>query len=70
MHLGRLRDKTRKVLEIAEVIGYEEGQIRLATLFSYEEQGQDEGGRVLGKLVRKGELLHEGKLRAAGLQAV
>lgn len=70
VHLGRLRDKTRKVLEIAEVIGYEEGQIKLATLFSFEEQGQDEGGRVLGRLVRKGELLHEGKLRAAGLQTV
>ena len=70
VHLGRLRDKTRKVLEIAEVIGYEEGQIKLATLYSFEEQGQDEGGRVLGRLVRKGELLHEGKLRAAGLQTV
>ena len=69
VHLGRLRDKTRKVLEIAEVTGFRDGEIQLSTLFSFEEQGQEDG-RVLGKLVRKGELLHEGKLKAAGLSPV
>lgn len=67
VHLGRLRDRTRKVLEIAEVVGYEDGQVQLSTLFAFEEQGQGEDGKVLGRLVRKGELLHEEKLRAAGL---
>lgn len=67
VHLGRLRDKTRKVLEIAEVVGMKEGEIQLSTLFAFEEQGQDGQGRVLGKLIRKGELLHGEKLRAAGL---
>ena len=70
VHLGRIRDKTRKVLEIAEVTGYENGEIKLSTLFSFEEQGQDEDGRVRGRLVRKGELLHEGKLKTAGLSPV
>ncbi|MBR6477160.1 MAG: CpaF family protein [Lachnospiraceae bacterium] len=70
VHLGRLRDKTRKVLEITEVIGYENGEVKLSTLFSFEEQGQEEDGRVLGRLVRKGELLREGKLKAAGLSPV
>ncbi len=69
VHLGRLRDKTRKVLEIAEVTGFRDGEIQLSTIFSFEEQGQEDG-RVLGKLVRKGELLHEGKLKAAGLSPV
>src|SRR5699024_10165987 len=37
VHLGRLRDRTRKVLEVAEVRDYREGEIRLAPLYSYEE---------------------------------
>ncbi|MBO4749684.1 MAG: CpaF family protein [Lachnospiraceae bacterium] len=70
VQLGRLRDKTRKVLEIAEVLGYENGEVSLATLFSFEEQGQEDDGRVVGRLVRKGELVHQGKLQAAGLSPV
>ena len=70
VHLGRLRDKSRKVLEIAEVLGYQDGEVQLATLFSFEETGQEEDGRVLGKLVRKGELMHEDKLKTAGLSSV
>jgi len=42
IHLGRLRDKSRKVLWITEVDGYEEGEIRLNTLYEFqEEQGGD-----------------------------
>lgn len=67
VHLGRLRDKSRRVLEISEIVGCEQGEIRLNPLFLFEEKGQDEDGRVQGMLSRKGELLHEGKLRAAGL---
>lgn len=37
VHLGRLRDKSRKVLEIMEVLGYEKGEIRLQPLFSFQE---------------------------------
>ena len=70
VHLGRLRDKTRKVLEIAEVTGYENGEVQLSTLFSFEEQGQEEDGRVIGRLVRRGELMHEGKLKTAGLSTI
>lgn len=70
VHLGRLRDKSRKVLEIVEVLGYEQGEIRLGTLYSFEELGQDGNGKVLGKLVRKGELRREGKLQSAGLSSV
>ena len=70
VHLGRLRDKTRKVLEISEVLGYQDGEVKLATLFSFEESGQEEDGKVLGKLVRKGALTHEGKLKTAGLSPI
>jgi len=70
VHLGRLRDKSRKVLEIAEVLGYQDGEVQLATLFAFEEMGQETDGRVLGKLVRKGELMHEDKLKTAGLSPI
>ena len=37
VHLGRLRDRTRKVLEITEVAGFREGEILLNPLFCWEE---------------------------------
>ncbi|MBP5222457.1 MAG: CpaF family protein, partial [Lachnospiraceae bacterium] len=66
VHLGRLRDKSRRVLEISEVAGLKNGEIRLLPLFMFEESGMD-GGRVQGRLLLKGELKNERKLRAAGL---
>ncbi|MBO6132986.1 MAG: CpaF family protein [Lachnospiraceae bacterium] len=36
VHLGRLRDKSRKVLEIIEITGYEDGEIRLSTLYAFD----------------------------------
>lgn len=67
IHLGRLRDRTRKVLEIAEVIGYEREQVQLRTLYRFEETGEDQDGKVLGKLEKKGDLTYVEKLRIAGL---
>lgn len=67
IHLGRLRDRTRKVLEIVEVLGYEEGEIRLHTLYRFVEAGEAEGGRILGSLEKKGELVYVEKLQSAGL---
>lgn len=67
VHLGRLRDKSRKVLEISEITDCKEGQIRMNPLFVYEEAGEDSEGHIIGKLQRKGQLLSEEKLRAAGL---
>lgn len=67
VHLGRLRDRTRKVLEIVEILGYEEGEIRLGTLYRFEEEGEAEEGRILGNLVKKGELSYVEKLQSAGL---
>ena len=66
VHLGRMRDKTRKVLQIAEVEGIWDGEIRLSVLFEFEEDGGD-ANRVRGRLVRKGELIHGDKLKMAGI---
>ena len=42
IHLGRMKDGSRKVLEITEVLGYVDGSIRLSPLFKYQEQPQRE----------------------------
>ena len=67
VHLGRLRDKSRRVLEIMEVVGCEKSEIMLNPLFLFEETGEDDKGTIVGKLKRKGELQHGDKLKAAGL---
>lgn len=67
IHLGRLRDKTRRVLEIAEVTGLEQEEIQLESLCIFEEAEEGSGQEVKGRLVCKKELQNKGKLRAAGL---
>ena len=69
VHLGRLRDRTRKLLEISEVTGGVDpvtGRIEMRTLFRFRETGTDERGRVCGDFVREEELKNDGKLQAAG----
>ncbi len=68
VHLGRLRDKSRKVLEIVEVLGFEEGEIRLKPLYRFQEKGEDENGKITGTLEKKGELTYVEKLKAAGIR--
>ena len=43
VHLGRLRDKSRKLLEVSEVMDYREGEIHLQTVYRYEETGEENG---------------------------
>ena len=66
VHLGRLRDKTRKVLEVAEITGFSEGEILTETLYEFEEDKNSTKEKVSGSLVKKGELRHVQKLEAAG----
>ena len=67
VHLGRLRDKSRRVLEITEVAGCENNELQMNPLFLFEEEGEDGEGRILGRLQEKGVLLHGDKLKTAGL---
>jgi len=67
IHLGRLRDRSRRVLEIIEILGCEDGRIRTHTLYQFEEVGEDTNGRIQGELIRKEELYRTEKLHAAGL---
>lgn len=66
VHLGRLRDGSRRVLEIAELDGIREGEILLRPLFSFEEEGEEDR-IVRGSLKKREELLHTDKLMAAGM---
>ena len=56
VHLGRMRDKSRKVLTITEVTGMQEGEIVLKDLYRYVEKPSD-GEAVCGELQRVGTLL-------------
>ena len=67
IHLGRLRDKSRRVLEISEVGSVVDGKIELHPLFIFEEQGEM-NGRVKGHLVRtKTVFSATGKAERAGV---
>ncbi|MCR5675552.1 MAG: CpaF family protein [Lachnospiraceae bacterium] len=70
VHLGRLRDRTRKLLEISEITGEVDpvtGRIEVRRLFRFAETGVEEDGRVRGMFIREEELQNEGKLQTAGL---
>ena len=69
VHLGRMRDKSRKVLEIAEVIGCENGEVRLEPLFTIREKQARDRQWVEGSLEKVGELRNREKLRAGGFES-
>jgi pilus assembly protein CpaF len=46
---ARLRDGSRKVTHVTEVVGMEGDVITLQDLFVYEFEGEDSGGRVVGR---------------------
>ncbi|MDD6195049.1 MAG: CpaF family protein [Lachnospiraceae bacterium] len=64
IHLGRLRDKSRKLLQIMEVEGIRDGEVSLRTIYEYREHMGEEGD---GTWVKKDELLHQEKMKRAGL---
>lgn len=70
VHLGRLRDKSRKVLQIIEVLGYDTaaGEISTCPLFEFEEDGEDACGNIIGALQRRQMLQKRQKLSRAGYQ--
>lgn len=65
VHLGRLRDRSRKVLEIAELKGIKENEIQLNILYQFKEETEKEG-KIRGTWEKTGELLHREKWVAAG----
>lgn len=69
VQLGRLRDRSRKVLEIDEMIGMDGTEIIMKPLYCFKEQGEDEKGNVIGQLAAtQNALYHTQKLKAAGME--
>jgi len=65
--LGRLRDRSRKVLEVVEVTGYEKEEIQTNSLYRFVETGQEKG-RIQGEWQGgKDRLKMRKKLSAAGI---
>lgn len=67
IHLGRLRDKSRKVLEISEMSGLVNGEFVLNPLFSFKEEGETKNGLIKGSLKKTGTLSYIEKLQRHGL---
>ena len=71
IHLSRLRDKSRKTMEICEVVGYENGQIILNTLYKFEEDENSTLEKVAGSLNRtENKMKNDFKLILAGYRGV
>jgi pilus assembly protein CpaF len=68
IQLARLRDKSRRTLEICEVLGLKNGEIQLNPLYMFEESGEDEEGNIIGGLVRtQNKMQNIQKFRMAGI---
>lgn len=67
VHLGRLRDNSRRVLEISEVIGMEQGEIVIRPLYVFKEK-REKNHKIEGSLEKTGNLFHTEKLVQSGYE--
>ncbi|KAI4451149.1 hypothetical protein C823_005698 [Eubacterium plexicaudatum ASF492] len=68
VHLGRLRDCSRKVLRVDEIDGIKDGEIQLHSIYRFvESKGGNLEGKVTGTWEKTGILQNVEKLREAGL---
>ncbi len=69
IHLSRLRDKSRKTMEITEVVGYKDGQIILNPLYVFEEDENSTLDKVSGSLKRTSNpMINDFKLKLSGIK--
>lgn len=69
IHLSRLRDKSRKTMEITEVVGYKDGEIILNPLYVFQEDEKSTLEKVSGGLVRtENPLKNDFKLKLSGIK--
>ncbi len=68
IQLSRLRDKSRRTVEISEVLNYENGEIKMNPLFKFVELGEDENKKIIGDLRRtENPMVNTFKFKMAGL---
>ena len=70
IHLGRLRDHSRKLLEIVEVVGYVNHEIVLSPLYTFVEEGCTKEGKIQGSFIKKEALIHKEKCISAGIEGI
>lgn len=66
VHLGRIRDRSRRLLQISEVEGMVDGQVKLHSLYEFDGDMSTKG-RIKGRWKKTGELIHTGKLIMSGV---
>lgn len=66
IHISRLRDRSRKIVEISEVTGIKDGEIMLRTLYKFKEQ-KEVNGKIVGTFIRENTVLDTNKLKERGL---
>lgn len=67
VHLGRLRDKSRRVLNISEVVGIENDEIVLNSIYDFVEEGIDDNNKIKGTLKFTGNFIrNKTKLQSSG----
>lgn len=69
IHLGRLRDKSRRVLRIEEILGYSQERIQTKVLYEFREEGRGDE-EIKGCVVKVSELENRDKLMEAGYQKI
>ena len=68
IQLSRLRDKSRRTMEITEVLGFENGEIKLNPIYQFVETGEDENHKIIGSLRRtENAMVNTSKFASAGL---
>src|SRR5699024_1159793 len=67
IHLSRFRDNSRKVVEVSEIVGVQDGKVELNPLYQFVEEGEDHRGKILGSLKPTGNAMRNvTKLEVAG----
>lgn len=70
IHLSRLRDKSRRTMEITEVLDCRNGRIELNALYAFAEEGEGADGKVIGSLKRtENRMQNTDKFKLAGISA-
>lgn len=71
IHLSRLRDKTRRTMEISEITGYKNGEINVNPIYEFKEDKKSTLEKVSGRLVRTANpFINDYKLRISGIREV
>ncbi len=72
IHIGRLRDRSRKVITITEVVGIQETEVITRNIYEFEEIGinkEKDGIKIIGKFaIKEKEITKSNKFISAGME--